>query len=146
MSHRVSYIRAKGFLATLWSIGSLLPVLFMIVFTITGRFHELTSEVWGWLLQSVMPTLTLVVTVLVADERGQGVAKTTASRLLFRITFGLATVYLLTVLGLIVFIQPANGGQGGVSTLQNSSIFLGPIQGLVGASFGVFFINREKEE
>lgn len=142
---QVSMSKCKNRLAGAWFIGS--GILFFILFfqTIFGRYGEHASEAWGWFFPNVVPTLSLMLGVFIVDALGKGVQTKTVGRFLFRLAFGLSSVYLLvvalTILSLpFVTVKP----QEMVEFLRQSNLWLGPLQGLVSASIGVFFVKRQE--
>lgn len=116
---------------------------FLLLFqTIFGHFGERASEAWGWLLPSVMPTLSLIVGVLVTDGLGKGVKTEVVDRFLFRLSFTLSSVYLFAAVATIL-LQPF-ATLPPFELMKQSNLWLGPLQGLVSASIGAFFVKREK--
>jgi hypothetical protein len=107
----------------------------------------MSGDVWGWFLPAMVPTLALILGVLVADAQGKAIARQKISAVLFWIGLALTIFYLLTVIGLLVFMQPVEigGKAGGLATLKASSIYLGVFQGFVTAVFGAFFVNKAED-
>jgi hypothetical protein len=86
-----------------------------------------------------MPTLSLIIAVLVLDQLGKGVQMPrTADRFLFRLSIGLSAFYLLLIL-LSILIQPFTPLPP-LQLMQQSNLWLGPLQGLVVGAMGAFFI------
>ncbi len=128
-------------LATLWLIASGIAFLLLVLQTIFGKYDGQTDVAWGWLLPSVMPTLSLIVGVLVVDSKSERSAQRTADRFMFRVAFGLSTAYLLVVLT-IILAQPLTQLPA-LELMRESNLYLGPLQGLVAAALGAFFIKSE---
>jgi len=141
---RISWAKCKRLLATLWFTGS--GVIFFIVSfqTILGRYGENANEAWGWLLPTVMPTLSLIIGVMVMDALGRGTKIKTVDRFIFTLAFGLSVVYLLMVV-LMILMQPFSS-LSPLELMKQSNLWLGPFQGLVSALLGAFFIRVEKEK
>lgn len=142
MSHALSQESCRRRLTLLWFGFSGLIFAFMLLYTLRGLpFGPRTAEVWGWLMPNIMPTLTLIVSVLVLESRGKGVDLPPASPLLFRLALLMSVVYLLTLLALVVV--PANfTDQPALELLRSTGIWLGPFQGLVSGALGGFFVSK----
>jgi hypothetical protein len=131
-------------LATTWFVGSGFVFLILVLQTIFGRFGDgEVSEAWGWLLPSIMPTLSLILSVLVMDAQGTGTNKRTVDRFLFRLSFGLSLAYLIIVASVILlrYFAPYKP----LELMKLSNYWLGPLQGLVIVAVGVFFVKKEPE-
>jgi hypothetical protein len=134
---KLSMAQCKRRLAALWFIGA--GAIFFLVFlqTIFGRYGEKTNEVWGWILPTVMPTLSLAIGVVVIDAIGRSVRVPRIDSFLFWLTCGLSTAYLLAVL-LLFLLQPFTIVPP-LQLMQQSNFWLAPFQGLVAAAMGAFF-------
>jgi len=94
-------IKCKKRLATLWFIGSG-AIFFVVLFqAIFGKYGDQVTGAWEWFLPTIMPTLSLILSVFIIDTFGKGIQTKTVDRFLFRLTFALSGVYLLVVAGLI---------------------------------------------
>ena len=138
---QVSMTKSKKKLATLWFIGA--GILFLIVLfqTMLRRFGEQSGEAWGWLFPTILPTLSLILSVLVVDALGKGIERKTVDRFIFRLSFSLSAVYLVVV-GLTILVRPFTSFSP-IELMKLSHLWLGPFQGLVSASIGVFFVKKE---
>ena len=142
-------VLCKKWLAGVWF--SLAAILFLIMVTTTtvGAYQDqdIAEGVWSWFLPSVMPTISLMIAVLVADNQGNVTQPRTADRFLFFLSLGLSAFYLL-LLVLVIFLQPVTNTfvDAPLEGFKKSNLWLGPLQGLVAAALGAFFINREKNE
>ncbi len=141
---KLSMYQCKRRLAALWFIGA--GAVFFVVFlqTAFGHYGEKVTEVWSWVLPTVMPTLSLVLGVLVVDALGKGISITRIDDFLFRLTFGLSLAYLLAVL-LIFLLQPFTRVPP-LQLMQQSNLWLGPFQGLVAAGLGAFFVSAPNDK
>src|SRR3546814_5910722 len=63
---------SKGMRAAIGLVGAGGVFLLLVAQSLLGRYEPATHEVWGWFLPTVMPTLSLIVGVLVADRRAAG--------------------------------------------------------------------------
>lgn len=130
--------RCKRYLATVWFVLSGLILLLLAVQTMMGRYGDGATDAWGWFLPNVMPTLSLMVAVLVLDQMGKGSKIKTADRFLFKLALGLSAVYLLLIM-LSILVQPF-APLPPLQLMQQSNLWLGPMQGLVAGAMGAFFI------
>lgn len=133
---------SKWVLAAIWLVGAGGVFLLLVVQSLLGHYEPATQEVWGWFLPTVMPTLSLIVGVLVADSRiarnsDKPVSGSTNS-LFFRLGAGMSVLYLLLV-ALSILIQPLLPQTSPLELMHRSSLWLGPLQGLTVATLGVFF-------
>lgn len=138
MKTQISMAKSKRRLATVWFGGSGFLFFLFLVQTVLGKYRESTDEAWGWLLGTFMPTLSLIIGVLVLDALGKGVMTRTVDRFMFRLTFSLSIGYLLAV-ALMILLSPFSPSLP-LELMQQSSLWLSPLQGLVSAALGVFFI------
>jgi hypothetical protein len=131
--------RCRRRLATLWFSGAGALFVLLILQSILGRYAERTTDAWSWFLPTIMPTLSLIIGVLVADALGQH--RTTvrmAEPFLFRLTFVVSSAYLLGVC-LVILLKPFSA-LGPIELMTQSNLWLGPLQGLAVASLGAFFV------
>jgi hypothetical protein len=135
---QISMAHCKARLATFWFVGSCTLFIVVLIQTIMGHYGDKIEDVWGWFLPTVMPTLSLVVGVLVADALGKGEKTDLVDRFLFRLTYSISLAYLLIV-ALTILSQPI-APLTPLELLKTSHLWLGPLQGLVTASLGAFFI------
>ena len=132
-----SMAQCKRRLASLWFIGA--GAIFLVAFlqAVFGRYGDKTSEVWSWLLPTIMPTLSLSIGVLIIDALGRGASIKQIDEFLYKLTFGLSSAYLMAVL-LLFLLQPLTV-VAPLHLMQQSNLWLGPFQGLVAAGMGAFF-------
>jgi hypothetical protein len=89
-----------------------------------------------------MPMLSLIIGVLVMDALGMGVEIKTIDSFFFQLCFGLSSAYLLVIV-LPVLLQPYIS-QSPIRLLEDSNLWLAPLQGLVMALMGAFFVKKEQ--
>ena len=75
--------------------------------------------------------------VLVLDQMGGGVKTRTADAFLYRLALSLSCAYLLLIL-LSILVQPFAPFPP-LELMQQSNLWLGPLQGLVAGALGAFF-------
>lgn len=133
----------KRQLATIWFCGAGFVFFVVVIQTLYNRYGDDVNRAWGWLLPTVLPTLSLMIGQLVYDTvEGSGGDKL-IDRFLFRLTAWLSSVYLLCV-SLVILFQPVFK-LGPIEMMTQSSVWLGPLQGLVVAAMGAFFVKAARE-
>jgi hypothetical protein len=140
MSERTDVTRGQRRLAMVWLTGAGILLLLMIVQTMFGRYGPQASRAWSWLLPTVLPTLSLIVGAVAYEARRQP-ASATVDRFAYRVALWLSVAYLALVL-VTQLMQPVTG-LSPLAMMDLSSLWLGPVQGLVGIALGVFFVSRE---
>jgi|WetSurMetagenome_2_1015567.scaffolds.fasta_scaffold295757_2 hypothetical protein len=148
MKTHVSVSQWQQRLATVWLVGSgVLSVLF-VVQTMLGHFganSELAGDAWGWFVPTVMPTLSLMIGVLVTDALHKpAVRKHAADPFVSHLAMWLSIGYLLILL-LTVLLAPFNSTNP-ITPLKTSRLWVDPMQGLVGAALGAFFVKGAKAD
>jgi hypothetical protein len=141
-----SMVRCKRRLALLWFAAAGLLFLILFLQTVLGRYGNESERAWSWFLPSVMPTLSLMLGVMVADAMAAHAAPDTpgaaaADPFFFTLTFAISLVYLGALLILLLF-QPFSS-LAPTAVMTQSNLWLGPFQGLVAASMGAFFVKRK---
>lgn len=134
-------VRCKRRLATVWFVLGGMVFLLLVIQTVMGAYGQRATDAWGWFLPNVMPTLSLIVGVLVLDQMGGGVKTRTADPFLYRLALGLSCAYLLLIL-LSILVQPF-APLPPLELMQQSNLWLGPLQGLVAGALGAFFIKAD---
>jgi hypothetical protein len=143
VSALLSMRKCKTRLAALWFAAGGALFLILVLQTVFGKYGDQATEVWGWFLPSLLPTLSLVLGVLVMDAQGKAIAGRETNRFLFNLTFALSATYLL-LLSLTIFIQPFVSVEP-FGLMKQSRLWLGPFQGLVSGSLGAFFVRRQRD-
>lgn len=134
----ISTRRSRKLIASLWLAASLLLFIILAVQSLRGVYNSQADEAWGWLLPAVMPTLSLIVGVLVADATTERRTDKNVEVFFFVLAGGLSAIYLVLV-ALVLLLQPYSEISR-VDLMRRSSIWLGPLQGLVAGALGVFFV------
>jgi len=132
--------KCRNRLALLWFIGGGIVFFTVLVQTFLGQYGDQSDQAWGWLLPTIMPTLSLIVSVLIVDALAAESKPKTISSFVYRLTFGLSAAYLLVV---ILTIYISTDHEKTLKLMGQSNIWLGPFQGLVVASLAVFFSKAE---
>jgi Na+/H+-dicarboxylate symporter len=128
-------------LAIVWFLGGGILFALLVVQTLGNHYGEEDREAWGWLLPNIMPTLSLIIGALVAEAVSSNSTEKLADDFLYRMSLALSIIYLLLVL-LPVVAQPFTSSSP-MDALKRSNLWLGPLQGLVSASLGAFFIKAK---
>ncbi len=135
---------AQKKLALLWfSNAALLGILF-ILFTVFNRFDGKTSEGWGWYIQNIIPTLTLMLGAFYNINKRKSEANKPIDTFYYKLSYYISLFYLcilyLTVLLAPLAIRLVNGSF--LNVLNESKIYLTIMQGLVSYSIGMFFTQK----
>lgn len=130
-------------LAILWFTGAGLIFAGVLAQTVSGRYGDRADEAWGWLMPTIMPTLSLIIGVLAISARKTMPADVTVDRFFFRLSYGLSAGY-LAVVAATLLLQPLSPW-GPLELMQRSNLWLGPLQGLVAASLGAFFFRQDDD-
>jgi len=137
----MEFTKAKKNIAVLWFIASGIIFLLMIAQSFSGKFENKIDEAWGWIFPSIIPTLSLILGVFFVDMKNSLTVKKNIDNFYFKLTIYLSAFYLLSILS-ILLLQPLIN-KPIIPLMKQSNIFLGPFQGLVTASIGLFFIKNE---
>ncbi len=133
-------------LAILWGIFASVIFVVLVLQSLMDRYKDKTQEVWGWLLPTIMPTLTLIITVLSYTALDPLASRAVVRKTFYRLAAGMSAFYLLLVL-LTILMQPFTGADAELAAQQmrTSNLWLGPLQGLVAAALGVLFVSKRPE-
>ncbi|HEY1985575.1 MAG TPA: hypothetical protein VGG85_09205 [Terracidiphilus sp.] len=133
--------------AAVWLIGSGIIFLLLVLQSLLNTYGDLTTEAWGWLLPTLMPSLGLMVTVLTYTALDPNMTGSMVRRSFVPIALWLSVVYLLTVL-LTILVQPfaTKTAADAIGLMKMSNLWLGPFQSLVASSLGVLFASKQKGE
>jgi hypothetical protein len=137
MSTRV----ARKRLTLVWFLGAGAVFFIIVAQSVGGKYGDEVTQAWAWFFPTVLPTLALIVSVLVVDAT-VGAQDKHVDRFLFYLTAGLSGVYLALVLSTIL-LQPLTGVEP-IENMRRSNLWLGPLQGLVTAALGAFFVKGER--
>jgi hypothetical protein len=143
MTTNISMAVAKKRLATVWfAFGGFL---FLVIFiqTIFGYYGDAVNEAWSWFLPTIFPTLSLITAVFVSDAAQKNGTSRAVDRFLYFLTITLSLLYLGTV-SLVFFLSPLTEA-GSIELMKLSNFGLGPLQGIVIACMGIFFVKKGKE-
>lgn len=136
---------AKRTLAITWFIwgGGLFLVLFLQ--TINGLYRDTARDIWSWFSPTILPTAALIIGVMVSDAMGNNVSPRKVSRFAFTVTLILTIVYLITI-SLVILFPLSKESPSLLERIKVANFGLGPFQGIVSASLGIFFTKKSKTE
>ncbi len=136
MTATISLRTCKRTLSILWFTGGMALFVLIALQSMRGLFGAKVEEAWAWFLPNLMPTLTLIIGVLVFDASASRPDRR-IDRTFYHLTLALSAIYLLLV-ALIPLLQPFQAAP--LDQMHRSSLWLGPLQGLVAAALGAFFV------
>lgn len=139
----IDFDRAKWRLASLWFAFGGLILTIVFVQTLFDKFGARSDDVWNWLLPTIMPSLTLITGVIVADAQG-GQAQRHVRKRYYYFALAISTFYLTLVLS-ILLLEPlvyAMTGNTMLDLIGQTGVVLGPLQGLASTALGIFFIKK----
>ncbi|MDG4595799.1 MAG: hypothetical protein P9F75_08920 [Candidatus Contendobacter sp.] len=143
MTTTISVKTCKKRLASLWILSGSALFILLVLQSILGKFGTRVEEAWAWFLPTIMPTLSLIIGVLVLDVSSTRQSDKKIDRFFFRLAFGLSVIYLVLVM-LVPLIQPFTGSSS-FELMKQSNFWLGPLQGVVAAILGAFFVKGARE-
>ena len=136
-------LKCKKILAWFWCISSTILILILFFQTFSGRYGEHAREAWVWLMPNIMPTLGLIISTLVKEINRIQIEKNIGNSTLFKLTLFLSVFYFLLIVLTIIL---GSFKQGNPLVFYHlSSLWLGPIQGLLAAAMGGFFTEEHNE-
>jgi hypothetical protein len=141
---KMSYLQCQRRLAVIWFIGACLVALIPIARTLAGETPVVTASIWRWLLPNLMPTLSLIIGAVTITKPTEQKSADVADSFSFRLAELSSVFYLLLVLALVALPPMLQPSTDQAEFLGNSGLFMGPIQGIVSALIGVFFIKQRQ--
>jgi hypothetical protein len=133
---------AQRALAGTWFGTSFVIVSIVLIQSILGHYSD-PAEAWGWVTTNLVPTLSLMVGILVAENVGKAEPDRDVDAFLFQLALGLSLFYLLSLL-LTLLLSPFAQSLPLALMKQSQQLWIGPIQGLVTASLGAFFVRSRR--
>jgi hypothetical protein len=130
-SMKMSIIEGRRRLALLWGSGSFLALLVLIVEIYGKVWGSVAPEAFGWCLLMVMPSLILIAGSVVAEQAQKKPSRPEAMSLAFWLTFWVSVSYLAFV---TIAVVAAAWDEKPISVLKTSSLWLLPLQALIGGS------------
>lgn len=141
---RVEFVKCQRSLATLWFVTSAVLVVLFAAQSFAGQFRTETAAAWSWLMPNFVPTLSLMIGVLIRDQRLSDVEGLQVDRFVFQLAFWVSVFY-LGVLLFSILAWPLTNMRNAIGALQLSNAWLVPLQGLSAATIGAFFIEQRSK-
>jgi hypothetical protein len=142
MSYKISMDKAKKIISLPWFIIS--GLLFTVIFfqSLIGFYGEKVNDVWSWFLPTVLPTLSLIISVIVSDAITVEKELKKVNYFVFIISLIVSIFYLLSIS--VVILGGPIFGFTLLGIMKVSNFGLSPLLGVVTLCLGVFFIKKEK--
>lgn len=131
-------------LARLWLVFAGVFVLLLIAQSVLGKYQGKVQNVWSWALPSIMPTLSLILTVLGSTAFAHQKATFRIKRQFYRAVLWLSTAY-LSLLIATVLVEPFTPYES-LDLLNLSNFWLAPFQGLVASAIAVLFFSDSAKQ
>jgi cytochrome bd-type quinol oxidase subunit 2 len=112
--------------------------------TVKGKYESNVTEAWGWYCQNILPTLSLIISVFIFDSTNGTAGSRSVEKFHFNIAFFLSLFYLLVIM-CVIFAQPF-AKTSAILWLQQSNIYLAPLQGIATGAIGIFFIKKSTDK
>jgi hypothetical protein len=135
----ISFTKGQQHVAVLWFCGGAVAMVILIAQSIVGTWGAWTSDAWSWLLPTILPTLTLIVATFAA-EAGTTAKKTEVNLFPYYLCLALSAFYLACVIVILCAVNLVQTKP--LELMKMSSLWLAPLQGLLSAIIGVFFVKR----
>jgi len=133
---------ARWKLARLWLLFSGLIALVLIIQSTLGKYPGKAENVWSWALPTILPTLSVILTVLGANALEPDDKSVTVRQTFYSLAFWLSLAYLTLVL-LTITLDPITPYES-VELMTLSNLWLGPFQGIVASAIAVLFFTKKK--
>lgn len=133
----ISISKGRKILATIWIIGSLIPIALLTLQTIFGTYYNgKEAEAWTWFAPVIAPTLGLILSVIAADASNPKAKDRPVGAFYFWVAFVFSGFYLLVV-NVIFFSGPFV--ENPLDLFKRASLALAVAQGFVTVTLGMFF-------
>jgi hypothetical protein len=141
--NKLTLATSRRRLAMVWFGGAAVVFVLFLGMSLAGPFRNERQDAWGWLLPGIVPTLSLVIGILIAQDKDPGSAGRTVNPFLFRLSVGLSVFYLGVLLVTLLVIPMVTAQDQALDYLKTSNLWLAPVQGLAAAGLGAFFTGGE---
>lgn len=148
---RIPLSRARKGLALVWLLGGGAFLLLLVIQSLTGtKLGGQVQGVWSWALPTILPVLSLVLSVLGYEALREKPVPYTVDRTFLLITYVLSVFYLGLVLVTVLLEPLLTPYETPLELFQMSNLWLGPFQALVISALGVLFFqsrtSHDREE
>ena len=132
--------RVRWKLARLWLVMGGGFLLLLIVQSIMGKYDQKVQRVWSWALPSIMPTLSLIVTILGMNAfHNEEEPASEIRQPFYRAVFWVSVIYLSILIG-TVLVEPFTPYES-LELLNLSNFWLAPLQAFVASAIAVIFLS-----
>jgi hypothetical protein len=140
----ITFSKGQQSVAILWFCGGGLAMLILIAQSIVGTWGTWVTDAWSWLLPTILPTLTLIISTVAVEATQHRMSRTEVNAFAYYLCLGLSAFYLLCVVTILItvnFVQIKP-----LELMKVSSLWLAPLQGLLSGIIGVFFVKQKSEQ
>src|SRR5438309_1773156 len=95
----------KQWLAAIWFFGAAIVSVIVVVQCALGRYGDKANEAIGWLLPTILPTLSLIIAVFAAEALVGGKKRPRVESFMFWLTLGVSVFY-LGLVSATLFLSP----------------------------------------
>jgi hypothetical protein len=141
MNKELSFITCQRRLPLVWMGYSLALILLLVAQSVHGPYGSRVDRAWQWLIPLVLPTVSLIVGAVAYEAKSRGEGRK-ISRFPYRVALFLSLLYLTLVLS-VPLLAPLTADSP-INFMQESTLWLAPVQGLASIALGVFFGARGK--
>lgn len=153
MSKKVNFSKGQKSLIIQWSIASVIIFVIYLIQTLNDRFGDNTAEVWEWLMQYILPPLTLMIGVMISQVSGSTDEKQ-VDQFYLRLASGISYFFLLLLFFSPILVPILHQNLAAdvlvteiteeskvpiIEAFQSYNTFMLPVQGFTTLSLGLFF-------
>jgi hypothetical protein len=148
---KVSFYTSRKKIISLWLLMSLAIFIIFFIQTLTGKYTDNVKDVWQWLFQFLLPALTLMLGVLIAQFNST-TTDFEVDSFYFKLAFGISIFFLvfLFLSPIIIPILHVNENvhrsiaeqKDILQSFKTVDNFLLPLQGITMLSLGIFFSKK----
>ena len=143
----VSLDDVRSRLTRLWMIGGGAPFLLLVVQSLSHVYDPSVNKVWSWFLPNILPSMGIMVSALAYTALDPLTTGTMVRKSFVSLATWLSIAYLFLV-SLTILAQPfaATAVEDRIALMNQSNLWLGPMQGLVSSAIGALFVTKEKKK
>ena len=138
MTSNVKLVETQRALLMIWGVGFSVCLLVMLMMTAAGTFGAGVHEAWSWFMPTLLPTVSMTLSSAIAPAEGKG--GRVGPRFVARLAKSVSIFYLALVV--ITLLAWPLTNEGPLKWFQTSGLWMGPIQGVVGAVLAVFLTGQ----
>jgi hypothetical protein len=137
---------ARLILGAVWLIPGMGIFVLVAAQSLLNVYQTRVGDVWDWFLPTVVPTLSLVISVLAYSALSPDFSGAMVRKSFFYAAAFLSVVYLLLI-AVTILSLPVSAAtlDEKIASLHGSNKWLGPLQGVVAAALGVFFTSKQSK-